>query len=361
MRRSFWLSVSAALALVVVLGGLATVLLTEVAACQIAAFGSPRRHACAPGLWPVAWVPWALLAVVVGLVLSVATTAAVSGWKQLRRARRHVRALADAAVPVPPDLAEVAGGLGIGRLVLVDLPGFLAVTHGLVAPSVIVSSGLVDGLDRSELEAVLAHEAEHVRRRDPLRLLVGRALAAGLWLFPAIRDLAEHGALGSEITADRAATTQAGLRPLASALERILSAPAPSADAFAVSSIDGLRHRIRGLGRDEDPRLELSRRRLGLSVTSAAALVGVAALLVSVMPGGTTSAEAVPAEAVPAEAATVSDELLPVGDDAGDHVGWMRESDLAGPDGRVPVYDDDGRQVGWFEVGFDGGFVPLAP
>jgi BlaR1 peptidase M56 len=79
---------------------------------------------------------------------------------------------------------------------------------GLLKPQVYVSSGAVASLDSSALSAVLAHECHHARRRDPLRLALGRVLARGLFFVPGLgelvrqqQDLAELGADETAISA----------------------------------------------------------------------------------------------------------------------------------------------------------------
>ena len=64
-----------------------------------------------------------------------------------------------------------------GRRVLV-IPGAqpLAFCAGLLRPRVYVSTGALERLGEAELAAVVAHEAHHAARRDPLRLLVARAI-----------------------------------------------------------------------------------------------------------------------------------------------------------------------------------------
>ena len=75
--------------------------------------------------------------------------------------------------------------LGIAdRLQVIVTADALAVTHGLVRPRVAVSTGLIEALDASELTAVLVHERHHLRRRDPLRLLIERLLASTRHLRP---------------------------------------------------------------------------------------------------------------------------------------------------------------------------------
>ncbi len=73
-----------------------------------------------------------------------------------------------------------------GRVRVSDAAGPALVTVGLFWPRVVVQRNVLDELDDSALVAALAHEAAHVRLRDPLRyLLLWWALALnplGRWL-----------------------------------------------------------------------------------------------------------------------------------------------------------------------------------
>src|SRR5262249_24318073 len=80
-----------------------------------------------------------------------------------------------------------------------------ALCAGLPRPRLYVTTAALEILSPTELEAVLAHEAHHRRRRDPLRLAVAQVLADALYFLPAVRRLAEHHALLTEIDADAAA------------------------------------------------------------------------------------------------------------------------------------------------------------
>jgi hypothetical protein len=90
---------------------------------------------------------------------------------------------------------------------------------GLLRPAVYVSEGTLRDLRRPALDAVLAHERHHRDRRDPLRLLVTRALADAARPIPPLAALADrHGAL-ADLAADAAAVRELGdRRPLAAAL-----------------------------------------------------------------------------------------------------------------------------------------------
>jgi hypothetical protein len=76
---------------------------------------------------------------------------------------------------------------------------------GLVTPRVYISSGTVALLDETALSAVLAHEAHHARRRDPLRLAVGRVLARALFFVPGLGELVRRQQDLAELGADESA------------------------------------------------------------------------------------------------------------------------------------------------------------
>ncbi len=63
---------------------------------------------------------------------------------------------------------EIAERVGIEaiKLEICQLDQPLALTTGIIHPRILISSWLVEKLDRDELEAVMAHEIAHVKRRD---------------------------------------------------------------------------------------------------------------------------------------------------------------------------------------------------
>ena len=60
-------------------------------------------------------------------------------------------------------------------------------------------------LDDAALSTVLAHERQHARRRDPLRLAAGRVLARALFFLPGLGDLVERQQALAELSADESA------------------------------------------------------------------------------------------------------------------------------------------------------------
>lgn len=117
---------------------------------------------------------------------------------------------------------RVASGLPVvgarvigGRRVLV-VPGAdpRAFCSGLVRPRVYVSEGALAQLGAAQLAAVVAHEGHHADRRDPLRILVARAIGDAY----ALPALARREQALAELAADAAAVRRGGIASLASAL-----------------------------------------------------------------------------------------------------------------------------------------------
>jgi beta-lactamase regulating signal transducer with metallopeptidase domain len=75
---------------------------------------------------------------------------------------------------------------------------------------------------------VLVHEAEHARRRDPLRRLAGRAAADVLVWLPLVGWWTSRRLEEAELAADRAAIDRVGRTPLAQALRATATAAAPA-------------------------------------------------------------------------------------------------------------------------------------
>jgi Zn-dependent protease with chaperone function len=84
-----------------------------------------------------------------------------------------------------------------------------AATLGLTRPTVFLSSALLSSVDADVLEVIQAHEASHLRRRDPLRLAVARAVSL-LHLPSTRRALMADLCLACEQAADQEAATTVG-------------------------------------------------------------------------------------------------------------------------------------------------------
>jgi Zn-dependent protease with chaperone function len=191
------------------------------------------------------------LGVAVGVVVALGLVAFVvrAAWLA-GSAVREVAGLP--RMPAPDELAAATQRTGAGNIVCLDSPTPSAFCAGLLRPRVFVTSGMAAGLADDELDAVLVHEAEHARRRDPLRRLAGRAAAEVLFWLPLVgwwsRSRLEH----AELAADQAAIRRVGRPSLARALR---AAATPAAPAAAGVQFDGAGPaRVSQLLGDQPPR-----------------------------------------------------------------------------------------------------------
>jgi len=117
----------------------------------------------------------------------------------------------------------------------------LAFCAGVLRPRIYISSGTLATLDPHELSAVVAHERHHTRLHDPLRVLISRALADGLFFLPALHRLGERYGELAELAADREAVraSRGDAAPLASALLSFEAAD-PAVVGIAPERVDHL-------------------------------------------------------------------------------------------------------------------------
>src|SRR5947208_14511599 len=139
-----------------------------------------------------------------------------------------IRRLVSQKVAVPRSVASAAAGLELdGKIDVVADDRPFSFCYWFLRPRICLSTALVGRLDTDELRAVLAHERYHLRQRDPLRLVIARYFAAGLYVVPVVEELVEYYTVQKEVAADQASVrAMGGVRELASALFKAL----PEAD-----------------------------------------------------------------------------------------------------------------------------------
>lgn len=163
--------------------------------------------ACRSLLVPHAGAPALLVLALVALGLAVLVRALRSAWRQLRAGRHFVGGLTVVR-------AEVRDGAAIA---IFDSERPQAFCAGLARPRIYASVAAM-ALPPEHLRAVLAHERYHLRRRDPLRVLLSRTMGDALFFVPALRRLADRYAALAEVAADEAAAREHGRGTLAAAL-----------------------------------------------------------------------------------------------------------------------------------------------
>ena len=186
--------------------------------------------------------------------------------RQLRGQRAFVRALPVVDVRVFDSLEVSVVADSIPR----------AFCAGILRPRVYLSTAALDLLDDAERAAVLAHEAHHARRRDPLRLLVSRAISDALVFVPRLAALGQRQRELAELAADAAAVSHVGSpAPLASALLTFEGSGAPEVVGISPERVDQL------LGRAAPDEVRRPLLIATTGVVASLAAVGVASVVTS--------------------------------------------------------------------------------
>jgi len=164
--------------------------------------------ACRSWLLPQGNVPQLLVVLLALLGITAITRGTAAAVRIHRATRAYTRGLARAA--------QIESPIAI-RVIEDRIPK--AFCAGLLRPRVYISTGAVARLEDAELRAVLAHEAHHAARRDPLRLFAAQVLAEALFFLPVMRHLRRRHAALVELAADEGAVRAiGGPQPLAAAM-----------------------------------------------------------------------------------------------------------------------------------------------
>jgi hypothetical protein len=105
-----------------------------------------------------------------------------------------------------------------------------ALATGFLRPKVHVAPSLLELLEPAELRAVVAHEAAHVRHRDPLRILVAQVCTDLQWPAARAKQRQRSWLQALELARDAEAAAQPGIDPvaLASAIVKVARLPHPA-------------------------------------------------------------------------------------------------------------------------------------
>ena len=166
--------------------------------------------------------------VVALLVLVLATLGIALGlislFRQLLATLGLIHSLLARKIATPRRVAAIAASIELAdRVDVVQDPRPFSFCYWFRSPRICLSTGLIKRLGDAELRAVLHHERYHLRQRDPLRLVIARYFAAGLYVVPVVEELVEYYTVQKEVAADQAAVrAMGGVRELASALFKVL-------------------------------------------------------------------------------------------------------------------------------------------
>lgn len=230
-----------------------------------------------------------LLLAVCGISLGLVTL-----FRQLLATAVLIRRLVAQKIAIPASVERAGSGLDLeGRIDVVADDRPFSFCYWFLRPRICLSTALVERLDPDELRAVLHHERYHLRQRDPLRQVVARYFAAGLYVVPVVDELVSFHTLQKEIEADEEAVRASGdVRSIASALYKLL----PDADDVSlgllvpVSSLSVTEARIDQLVAGRPLSLALS----PVSVVLSGGALVAAAVLVAVKGGASVAFETLP-------------------------------------------------------------------
>ncbi len=248
----------------------------------IAGLHHARGHTCRLGPLPWEYRLDTVLATGIGAIAAAGLGAGLVRLVLMDRVMRR------RGYPARPELQQLVADLGarlgvpVPRVVvcLSDQP--LALTYGVVRPTILLSTWLIERLDREELEAVIAHELAHVARRDFVLAWLATVLRDAFFYLPTSR-IAHHQLLREKEPACDELALRATARPLAlaSALAKVWqkaldTSPAAMAQAFAEPGTS-IEQRINRLL--EQPRRQVSHARAPMVALTAGA-GGLASLLI---------------------------------------------------------------------------------
>ena len=179
---------------------------------------SPSVDAAA-GAARFAWEPWLAAFVVIGIAARAGWMAA--GLRQLRR----LRLTATPWRPLPAWYRGLAADAGVSASLAASLDIDSAVTFGVRRPAILVPGRLLDAPEPHQ-RAIVAHELQHVARRDWVWVLAEEALRIPLWWHPAIWFALGEAQLAREEIVDRRTIAATGNRT--GYLEALIAAADPA-------------------------------------------------------------------------------------------------------------------------------------
>ncbi len=273
VARSFWAVVVIVLAVETFIAVLAVRSVNSDLTCWLSGVQDElyRHQVCGSTAAIVGYRSW--IPALAVLILCAATILAglVTLVAEYARTRLALRRLG-APIASPQRLSQVASMLQINVQLCADVQVFCCCA-GLFFPQVVLSKGMFDLLDESELIAVLAHEAAHVKHRDPARALAVRCASNALFYLPLTRYLSEKALVASELGADSAAVTVAGQPALVRALLDVLGRARPGLGTVTeMASLESLDSRIEALRTKALPR---TRPRAMIQAASGLVLAGL--------------------------------------------------------------------------------------
>lgn len=106
---------------------------------------------------------------------------------------------------------------------VIDSDELVALTFGLLNPSILLSASLIEMLDKTELEAVILHETAHQTYKHTLKIFVLKIISEVMWYIPLTKWAYQNFKIIIELAADEHAIKRMGTEiELGSALLKLI-------------------------------------------------------------------------------------------------------------------------------------------
>lgn len=151
----------------------------------------------------------------------------LSFFAQAYMTKRLIKELLKKKAPLPRRVKECVDSLGLTNSVyLIWDTHIFSFCYGLITPRILLTTALVSRLRGDELHAVLLHEKAHLLNRDPLKQLLGKAIATMFFFLPIFSQLHRFMNAANEIVADTFVLQSQGTTThLRNALRKIIATP----------------------------------------------------------------------------------------------------------------------------------------
>ncbi|MCL4353948.1 M56 family metallopeptidase [Patescibacteria group bacterium] len=134
------------------------------------------------------------------------------------------------------------------KIVVFNEVKLMAFSLGVFNPKIYLSTQLVKDMTRSEMEAIVLHEKQHIVGKDNLLLLLLSLLKTALFFLPVVSDFANNVEIQKEISADQIVAKETGEKTnIISALRKIIESKPSYVYANAFSESFSIEPRIRSL------------------------------------------------------------------------------------------------------------------
>lgn len=165
-------------------------------------------HICSS--WLLAW-QFPILALVLDvLIWSTIAISAVLAGRQLLAYRKAKSKLRERCRDDLSRSIAMRYALSTRNVAIVEAQEPIALTMGFTRPLIVLSTGLLDLLDETELEAVIRHEQFHLNKLDSLRTMITYFMFRSLWYLPILKWCHHSFRISREVLADQYAVERTG-------------------------------------------------------------------------------------------------------------------------------------------------------